>query len=51
VAAREYDADAVGWLCGLGILVNALAPGPVWMPLQVSDGQSTEKFNGWANEP
>ncbi len=29
-----------------GIRVNAVAPGPVWTPLQVSDGQPTEKLNG-----
>jgi hypothetical protein len=30
-----------------GIRVNAVAPGPVWTPLQVSDGQPTEKLNGF----
>jgi hypothetical protein len=30
-----------------GVRVNAVAPGPVWTPLQVSDGQPTEKLNGF----
>jgi NAD(P)-dependent dehydrogenase (short-subunit alcohol dehydrogenase family) len=30
-----------------GIRVNAVAPGPVWTPLQVSDGQPAEKLNGF----
>jgi hypothetical protein len=32
-----------------GIRVNAVAPGPVWTPLQVSDGQPSEKLNGFGN--
>jgi len=32
-----------------GIRVNAVAPGPVWTPLQVSDGQPTEKLNGFGD--
>jgi len=32
-----------------GIRVNAVAPGPVWTPLQVSDGQPAEKLNGFGN--
>ena len=27
-----------------GIRVNAVAPGPIWTPLQVSDGQPKEKL-------
>src|SRR5690606_31892771 len=30
-----------------GIRVNAVAPGPVWTPLQVSDGQPPEKLDGF----
>jgi NAD(P)-dependent dehydrogenase (short-subunit alcohol dehydrogenase family) len=30
-----------------GIRVNAVAPGPVWTPLQVTDGQPVEKLNGF----
>ena len=30
-----------------GVRVNAVAPGPVWTPLQVSDGQPSEKLNGF----
>lgn len=29
-----------------GIRVNAVAPSPLWTPLQVPDGQPTEKLNG-----
>jgi NAD(P)-dependent dehydrogenase (short-subunit alcohol dehydrogenase family) len=32
-----------------GVRVNAVAPGPVWTPLQVSDGQPAEKLNGFGN--
>lgn len=32
-----------------GIRVNAVAPGPVWTPLQVSDGQPSEKLNGFGD--
>ena len=32
-----------------GIRVNAVAPGPVWTPLQVSDGQPTEKLDGFGD--
>ncbi len=30
-----------------GIRVNAVAPGPVWTPLQVSDGQPSDKLDGF----
>ena len=32
-----------------GIRVNAVAPGPVWTPLQVSDGQPAEKLDGFGD--
>jgi len=32
-----------------GIRVNAVAPGPVWTPLQVRDGQPTEKLNSFGD--
>ena len=32
-----------------GIRVNAVAPGPVWTPLQVSDGQPAEKLDGFGS--
>jgi NAD(P)-dependent dehydrogenase (short-subunit alcohol dehydrogenase family) len=32
-----------------GIRVNAVAPGPVWTPLQVSDGQPSEKLDGFGD--
>lgn len=32
-----------------GIRVNAVAPGPVWTPLQVSDGQPPEKLEGFGS--
>ena len=32
-----------------GIRVNAVAPGPVWTPLQVSDGQPSAKLEGFGD--
>jgi len=32
-----------------GIRVNAVAPGPVWTPLQVTDGQPPEKLEGFGS--
>lgn len=32
-----------------GIRVNAVAPGPVWTPLQVSDGQPSSKLEGFGS--
>ena len=32
-----------------GIRVNAVAPGPVWTPLQVTDGQPAEKLDGFGS--
>ncbi|PKQ26633.1 MAG: NAD(P)-dependent dehydrogenase [Actinobacteria bacterium HGW-Actinobacteria-4] len=32
-----------------GIRVNAVAPGPVWTPLQVSDGQPSSKLDGFGS--
>jgi NAD(P)-dependent dehydrogenase (short-subunit alcohol dehydrogenase family) len=32
-----------------GIRVNAVAPGPVWTPLQVSDGQPPDKLDGFGD--
>jgi NAD(P)-dependent dehydrogenase (short-subunit alcohol dehydrogenase family) len=32
-----------------GIRVNAVAPGPVWTPLQVTDGQPSEKLEGFGS--
>ena len=33
-----------------GIRVNAVAPGPIWTPLQVSDGQPQEKVAEFGEE-
>jgi len=33
-----------------GIRVNAVAPGPIWTPLQVSDGQPQEKIESFGEE-
>ncbi len=33
-----------------GIRVNAVAPGPIWTPLQVSDGQPQEKIPSFGEE-
>ncbi|MCK6080361.1 SDR family oxidoreductase [Microbacterium sp. EYE_5] len=33
-----------------GIRVNAVAPGPIWTPLQVSDGQPQEKIASFGEE-
>lgn len=34
-----------------GIRVNAVAPGPVWTPLQVSDGQPQDALPGFGHGP
>ena len=33
-----------------GIRVNAVAPGPIWTPLQVSDGQPQEKIDSFGED-
>ncbi|MBF0701808.1 SDR family oxidoreductase, partial [Lactobacillus murinus] len=33
-----------------GIRVNAVAPGPIWTPLQPSDGQPQEKIDSFGEE-
>ena len=33
-----------------GIRVNAVAPGPIWTPLQVSDGQPTKKLDSFGED-
>lgn len=37
-------------LVGQGIRVNAVAPGPVWTPLQPSHGQPPEKLEGFGQQ-
>jgi NAD(P)-dependent dehydrogenase (short-subunit alcohol dehydrogenase family) len=36
-------------LADKGIRVNAVAPGPVWTPLQVTEGQPPEKLDGFGD--
>jgi NAD(P)-dependent dehydrogenase (short-subunit alcohol dehydrogenase family) len=43
-AINNFSKGLAQQLAPKGIRVNAVAPGPVWTPLQPSDGQPTEKL-------
>jgi NAD(P)-dependent dehydrogenase (short-subunit alcohol dehydrogenase family) len=51
-AAEKAFVQALGgqWIASKGVRVNAVAPGPVWTPLQPSGGQPQEKVAEFGKE-
>ncbi|MBH0023505.1 SDR family oxidoreductase [Salinibacterium sp. SWN248] len=49
-AINSFTKATAAQLAERGIRVNAVAPGPVWTPLQVSDGQPQEKIASFGHD-
>ncbi|MEP6710114.1 MAG: SDR family oxidoreductase [Candidatus Saccharibacteria bacterium] len=49
-AITSFTKGLAGMLAKKGIRVNAVAPGPVWTPLQPSHGQPTEKLEKFGQD-
>jgi NAD(P)-dependent dehydrogenase (short-subunit alcohol dehydrogenase family) len=51
-AAEKAFVQALGgqWIASKGVRVNAVAPGPIWTPLQPSGGQPQEKVEQFGSQ-
>ena len=49
-AIQNFTGGLAQMLAGKGIRVNAVAPGPIWTPLQVSGGASREKLEQFGSQ-
>jgi NAD(P)-dependent dehydrogenase (short-subunit alcohol dehydrogenase family) len=49
-ATMNYVKSLAKQLCGRGIRVNGVAPGPIWTPLQVSGGATQEKLQHFGSQ-